>query len=125
MKERAAELKAEAEHADGAKAVKERIATMAPDDKELAEHIDAVVREEAPNLIPRTWYGMPAYKDADGKVVVFFQDAGKFKSRYCTLGFQDAAHLDDGDLWPASYAIIAWSDKVDQQVRALVRKAIS
>ena len=79
----------------------------------------------APELSPKTWYGMPAYANADGKVVVFFQDAGKFKYRYSTLGFQDAANLDDGDLWPVSYALQQWTPAVEQRVVELVRTATS
>ena len=98
---------------------------MAPDDRELAEHVHAAVTRTAPGLTPKTWYGMPAYADADGKVVVFFQDAGKFKYRYSTLGFQDTANLDDGDLWPVSYALQRWSPEVEAQVVELVRTAVS
>ena len=84
-----------------------------------------VVTTNAPQLAPKTWYGMPAYADADGKVVLFFQDAGKFKYRYSTLGFQDAANLDDGDMWAASYALLKWTPKVEKQVVALVKSAVS
>jgi uncharacterized protein YdhG (YjbR/CyaY superfamily) len=108
MKERAAELRAEgkkgAQKADGLQAVVDRIAKMAPEDRALAERVHVTVTATAPELSPKTWYGMPAYANADGKVVVFFQDAGKFNYRYSTLGFQEAANLDDGDLWPVSYA---------------------
>ena len=78
---------------------------MAPEDRALAERVHVTVTATAPELSPKTWYGMPAYANADGKVVVFFQDAGKFNYRYSTLGFQDAANLDDGDMWPVSYAL--------------------
>jgi uncharacterized protein YdhG (YjbR/CyaY superfamily) len=129
MKERAAELRAEgkkgAKKADGLQAVLDRIAEMAPEDRALAERVHATVTANAPDLSPKTWYGMPAYADDDGKVVVFFQDAGKFKYRYSTLGFQDAAHLDDGDLWPVSYALQGWSPAVEKKVVALVKAAIS
>ena len=84
-----------------------------------------VVTTNAPQLAPKTWYGMPAYADEDGKVVLFFQDAGKFKYRYSTLGFQDAANLDDGDMWAASYALLKWTPKVEKQVVALVKSAVS
>ncbi len=127
MKERAAELRAEgrkgAKKADGLQAVLDKIAEMAPEDRALAERVHVVVTEHAPHLAPRTWYGMPAYTDADGKVVVFFQDAGKFSYRYSTLGFQDAATLDDGDMWPASFALVRWSPAVEEQVVDLVRRA--
>lgn len=129
MKERAAELRAEgkegAKKADGLQAVLDSIAAMAPQDRELAERVHVTVTATAPQLTPKTWYGMPAYANADGKVVVFFQDSGKFKYRYSTLGFQDAAHLDDGDLWPTSYALQKWSPVVEKQVVELVRTAIS
>jgi uncharacterized protein YdhG (YjbR/CyaY superfamily) len=129
MKERAAELRAEgrrgAKRADGLRAVLDRIADMAPEDRALAERVHVVVTATAPALSPRTWYGMPAYADADGKVVVFFQDAGKFGSRYATLGFNDTAELDDGDLWPVSFALRGWSPAVEEQVVGLVRTATS
>ena len=129
MKERAAELRAEgrkgAKKADGLQAVLDRIAEMAPEDRVLAERVHATVTAVAPDLSPKTWYGMPSYADADGKVVVFFQDAGKFKSRYSTLGFQDTANLDDGDLWPVSYALASWSPAVEERVARLVTAAIS
>ena len=129
MKERAAELRAEgrkgAKRADGLKAVLDRIAEMAPEDRALAERVHVVVTTTAPELSPKTWYGMPAYTNTDGKVVVFFQDAGKFNYRYSTLGFQDAAHLDDGDLWPVSYALVRWSPAVESKVVDLVKASIS
>jgi len=129
MKERAAELRAEgkkgAKRADGLQAVLDAIAKMAPEDRALAERVHVAVTATAPDLAPKTWYGMPAYADADGKVVVFFQDAGKFKYRYATLGFQEAANLDDGDLWPVSYALVRWTPQVEETVVGLVRAAIS
>ena len=129
MKERAAELRAEgkkgSKKADGLQAVLDRIASMPPEDRELAERVHVAVTRTAPDLSPKTWYGMPAYADADGKIVVFFQDATKFSSRYSTLGFQDAAHLDEGDMWATTYALQKWSPKVEKQVVALVKKAIS
>ncbi len=129
MKERAAELRAEgkkgAKKADGLQAVLDRIAEMAPEDRALAERVHVVVTGNAPDLTPKTWYGMPAYADADGKVVVFFQDSGKFNYRYSTLGFQDAANLDDGDLWPVSYALQKWSPVVEKKVVELVKAAVS
>jgi len=129
MKERAAELRAEgkkgAKKADGLQAVLDGIAAMAPDDRALAERVHVTVTATAPDLEPKTWYGMPAYANADGKVVVFFQDSGKFKYRYSTLGFQDAAHLDDGDIWPVAYALNGWSPTVEKRVVALVKAAVS
>ena len=129
MKERAAELRAEgkkgAKKADGLQDVLDAIAKMAPDDRALAERVHVTVTANAPDLAPKTWYGMPAYANADGKVVVFFQDSGKFKYRYSTLGFQDAATLDDGDIWPVSYALRQWSPAVEKTVVTLVKAAIA
>ena len=129
MKERADELRAEgkkgAKKADGLQAVLDRIAEMAPEDRALAERVHVTVTATAPDLTPKTWYGMPAYANADGKIVVFFQDAGKFNYRYSTLGFQDAANLDDGDMWPASYALVKWSPVVEKTVVELVTAAVS
>jgi uncharacterized protein YdhG (YjbR/CyaY superfamily) len=129
MKERAAELRAEgkkgAKKADGLQALLDKIAEMAPEDRVLAERVHVTITSTAPGLEPKTWYGMPAYSNADGKVVVFFQDSGKFNYRYSTLGFQDSANLDDGDLWPVAYALKQWSPAVEKQVVELVRAAIS
>jgi uncharacterized protein YdhG (YjbR/CyaY superfamily) len=129
MKERAAELRAEgkkgAKKADGLQAVLDKIAEMAPEDRALAERVHVTVTAAAPELSPTTWYGMPAYTNADGKVVVFFQESGKFKYRYSTLGFQDAANLDDGDTWPVAYALKNWSPIVENKVTELVKAAIS
>ena len=109
MKERAAELRAEgtkgAGKADGLPGRPRRIEQMATEDRALAEREHVTVTATAPELSPKTWYGMPAYANADGKIVVFFQDAGKFSYRYSTLGFQDAANLDDGDMSPVSIAL--------------------
>jgi uncharacterized protein YdhG (YjbR/CyaY superfamily) len=129
MKERAAELRAEgkkgAKKADGLQAVLDAIAKMGPEDRELAERVHVVVTKNAPGLAPKTWYGMPAYANEDGKVVLFFQDSGKFNYRYSTLGFQDAANLDDGDIFPTSYALNKWSAAVEKKVAALVKQAVS
>src|SRR5256884_660990 len=129
MKKRAAELRAEgkkgAKKADGLQAVLDSITEMAPGDRALAERVHVTVTATAPQLSPKTWYGMPAYANADGKVVVFFQDSGKFKYRYSTLGFQDAANLDDGNLWPVSYALQKWSPVVENKVVELVKAAVS
>ena len=129
MKQRAAELRAEgkkgAKKADGLQDVLDAIAKMAPDDRALAERVHVTLTAAAPDLSPKTWYGMPSYANADGKVVVFFQDSGKFKYRYSTLGFQDAANLDDGDLWPVVYALKDWSAAVEKKVVALVKAAVS
>jgi len=129
MKKRAAELRAEgakgAKKADGLQAVLDSIAEMAPQDRALAERVHVTVTAAAPGLSPKTWYGMPAYASADGKVVLFFQNAGKFSYRYSTLGFQDAANLDEGDMWPVAYALTEWSPLVEKKVAGLVKAAIS
>jgi uncharacterized protein YdhG (YjbR/CyaY superfamily) len=129
MKERAAELRAEgkqgAKKADGLQAVLDRIAEFAPEDRELAERVHMTVTATAPDLLPKTWYGMPAYANTEGKVVIFFQDSGKFKYRYSTLGFQEAANLDDGDMWPVSYALQGWNAVVEKKVIELVKAAVS
>ena len=129
IKERAAELRAEgkkgAKKADALQAVLDSIAEMAPQDRALAERVHVTVTRTAPELTPKTWYGMPAYANADGKIVVFFQDAGKFNYRYSTLGFQDAANLDDGDMWPTSYALQHWSPAVEERIVELVKAATS
>jgi len=129
MKERAAELRAEgkqgAKKADGLQELLDKVALMVPADRALAERVHVTVTANAPDLSPKTWYGMPAYANADGKVVVFFKDAGKFKNRYSTLGFQEAANLDDGDMWAVEYALTKWSPIVEKKVAALVKAAIS
>jgi uncharacterized protein YdhG (YjbR/CyaY superfamily) len=129
MKQRAAELRAEgrsgAKKADGLQAVLESIAKMTPEDRALAERVHVTVTTHAPDLVPRTWYGMPAYADADGKVVVSLKNSGKFGQRYSTLEFQDSARLDDGDLWPVSYALVTWTPAVEEKLAALVRTAVS
>jgi uncharacterized protein YdhG (YjbR/CyaY superfamily) len=106
-------------------ALLDAIAGMAPDDRALAERVHVTVTATAPDLLPKTWYGMPAYTNADGKVVLFFQNAGKFNYRYSTLGFQEEANLDDGDMWPVSYALNKWSPAVKKKVVELVKAAIS
>jgi uncharacterized protein YdhG (YjbR/CyaY superfamily) len=129
MKQRTDELRAEGKKgvkkADGLQAVMDAIAKMAPEDRALAERVHIAVTAAAPALTPKTWYGMPAYADEDGKVVVFFQDSGKFKYRYSTLGFQDTANFDDGDMWPSSYALMKWSPAVEKKITQLVKTAIS
>ncbi len=129
MKERTAEMRAEgkkgAKKADFLQALLDRIEQMAPSDRALAERVHVVVTEHAPELTPKTWYGMPAYANADGKVVIFFQDAGKFDYRYATLGFQDTANIDDGDMWPVSYALTRWTPEVEKRVVELVKRAVS
>lgn len=129
MKERAAELRAEgrkgAKQADDLQAVLDSIAKMTPEDRALAERVHATVTAIAPSLSPKTWYGMPAYANPAGKIVVAFKNSGKFNTRYSTLEFQDAANLDDGDLWPVSYALHRWSPAVGKKVADLVRAAIT
>lgn len=105
-------------------AVLAKIAAMAPPDRVLAERIHALIKATAPHLTSRLWYGMPAYAK-DGKTVCFFQDARKFKTRYATLGFSDKAALDDGDMWPVTYAVKAWTAAGEAKIRALVKKAVS
>jgi uncharacterized protein YdhG (YjbR/CyaY superfamily) len=128
MKQRAAELRAEgkkgAAKADELQATLDSIAKMAPADRALAERVHATVTATAPQLSAKTWYGMPAYANASGKVVVSFKNAGKFNQRYCTLEFQDSANLDDGDLWPVSYALQTWSPAVEKKIVELVQAAV-
>jgi uncharacterized protein YdhG (YjbR/CyaY superfamily) len=121
MKDRAAEVKGK--KVDGLTAVLEKIAAMAPADRKIAESVHRLVTTIAPGLEVKTWYGMQAYF-LDGKVVLFFQDAAKFKSRYSTLGFQDSARLDDGEIWPTSFAILSWSGAVEKMVSEIVLRAI-
>src|ERR1700735_781502 len=129
MKARAAELRAEgkkgAKKADELQAALDSIAKMAPDDRAIAERVHATVSANAPQLWSKTWSGMPAYTNADGKVVVAFKNSGKFGTRYSTLEFQDAANLDDGDLWPVSFALQTWNPAIEQKVTDLMKAAIS
>jgi uncharacterized protein YdhG (YjbR/CyaY superfamily) len=124
MKERAQELKAEASKADGEKALLAKIAEMKGSDRAIAKRIHAIVKGAAPELAPKTWYGMPAYADKDGKIVCFFQSAQKFKSRYATLGFNDRANLDDGVMWPTSFAVKKLTDAEEKKIVKLVKKAV-
>jgi uncharacterized protein YdhG (YjbR/CyaY superfamily) len=127
MRQRAEELRAERggrKKADNLQAALDAIADMPDVDREIAERVHAIVTRVAPHLLARTWYGMPAY--ADGKdVVCFFQSASKFDARYATLGFNDAARLDDGDMWPTTFALTAWTDEVEARVETLVRRAVA
>src|SRR4051812_30380336 len=123
MKERARELKAERGKADGEAEVLAKIAEMTEADRAMAERIHAIVKANAPELSPKTWYGMPAYAK-DGKVVCFFQSAQKFKSRYATLGFSDNAHLDQGAMWPTSFAVKDLTAAEEKKIGALVKKAV-
>ena len=124
MKERAKELRAEANKADWEKDVLAKIADMPAPDRAMAERIHAIVKANAPALSPKTWYGMPAYAK-DGKVVCFFQSAQKFKSRYATLGFSDEANLDEGAMWPTSFALKELTAADEARIAALVKKAVS
>jgi uncharacterized protein YdhG (YjbR/CyaY superfamily) len=124
MKERAQELKAEAARADGESALLAKIAEMPGPDRALAKRLHAIVKASAPALSPKTWYGMPAYA-RDGKVVCFFQSADKFKSRYATFGFSDEANLDQGAMWPTSFALKELTAADEKKIGALVKKAVS
>ena len=125
MKERAQELKAEARKADGESAVLGKIAEMPKPDRAMAKRLHEIVTASAPALSPKTWYGMPAYANKDGKVVCFFTPASKFKSRYATLGFNDAATLDEGAMWPTSFALKKLTAAEEKKIGALVKKAAS
>jgi uncharacterized protein YdhG (YjbR/CyaY superfamily) len=124
MRERAQELKAEARKADGEKALLAKVAEMPEPDRVMAERLHAIVKANAPNLSPKTWYGMPAYA-RDGKVVCYFQSADKFDSRYATFGFSDTANLDDGAMWPTSFALKKLTAADEKKIAALVKKAVS
>lgn len=123
MKERARELKSAKRGADGEKDVLAAIARTPVSERKLCEKLHQVIRGAAPSLLPKTWYGMPAYANADEKVVVFFKPASKFKDRYLTLGFNDRAKLDDGAMWPTSYALTKLTATEEKQIAALVKKA--
>jgi uncharacterized protein YdhG (YjbR/CyaY superfamily) len=123
MKERAQELKAEAAKADGEKALLAKIAEMEGADRALATRLHAIVTAAAPSLSPKTWYGMPAYAK-DGKIVCFFQSAAKFDARYATFGFSDEAQLDQGDMWPTSWALRELTAAEEKKIAALVKKAV-
>jgi uncharacterized protein YdhG (YjbR/CyaY superfamily) len=122
MRARAKELKAAA---DGETAVREALAGMTPDDRAIGERIHAIVGKAAPELTPKTWYGMPAYANKEGKVVCFFRDAGKFKERYAMLGFNDSAKLDDGSMWPIAFALPKLTKADESKIAKLVKQAVS
>jgi len=124
MKERAAELKAEKNKADGEKLLLAKVGEMKGKDRAMAKRIHEIVKATAPSLSPRTWYGMPAYANDDGKIVCFFQSADKFKSRYATFGFNQAANLDQGAMWPTSFALTELTPKEEAKIGALVKKAV-
>ncbi|RZU65195.1 uncharacterized protein YdhG (YjbR/CyaY superfamily) [Microterricola gilva] len=127
VKQRAAELRAQEKagksRAAGEAAVREAIAELPDDDRVLAEGIDRIVSEVAPHLVPKTWYGFPAYADASGKIVVFFKAASKFTTRYATLGFEESAQLDDGDIWVTSFALLALTPETERVITEHIRKA--
>jgi uncharacterized protein YdhG (YjbR/CyaY superfamily) len=129
MKERAKELKAQGrggqKKVDNERAVLDAIAEMPDADRVIGERIHALVTTNAPELLPKTWYGMPAYANSDGKVVCFFQGASKFDARYATFGFNDAATLDDGPSWPVSFAIVEWVPAVEKQMVSLIKAAVA
>ena len=124
MKERARELKAARSKAEAESDVLAKIAEMEEPDRVMAERLHAVIKASAPELSPKTWYGMPAYA-RDGKVVCFFQSAQKFKTRYATLGFSDEANLDDGNMWPNAYALTKLTSADEAKIAALVKRAVS
>jgi uncharacterized protein YdhG (YjbR/CyaY superfamily) len=123
MRERAKELKASKSKADAERDVLEKIAEMPKSDRAMAKRLHALVKDSAPELAPRTWYGMPAYAK-DGKVLCFFQSADKFKSRYATFGFSDTANLDQGAMWPTSFALKELTDAEETKIVALLKKAV-
>ena len=128
MKERARELKAEErwkkDRAAGEKAVLEKIAAMPGPERTMAKRLHALIKATAPDLSPKTWYGMPAYVNEDGKVVCFFQSGNQYNSRYSTFGFQDAANLDEGRMWPTSFALEELTPAEEKKIAALVKKAV-
>lgn len=129
MRERAKELRAEQKMSKdrkaGEKALLEKIAEMPKSDKEMATKVHKIVTANAPKLMPKTWYGMPAYANKEGKVVCFFQSADKFKARYATFGFNDSAKLDDGNMWPTTFALKKITAAEEKKIVELVKKAVS
>jgi uncharacterized protein YdhG (YjbR/CyaY superfamily) len=121
MRARAKELKAAAQ---GEEAVLSALAEMSPDDRALGERIHAIVKETAPDLTPKTWYGMPAYANKDGKVVLYFRNAEKFKERYAMLGFNDTANLDDGSMWPVAFALTKLTKADEARIAKLLKQAV-
>jgi uncharacterized protein YdhG (YjbR/CyaY superfamily) len=125
MKETIKERKANASKEEAVKAVLDKIAAMPEPDRSMAKRLHEIVTASAPSLAPKTWYGMPAYANQDGKIVCFFTPASKFNSRYATFGFNDDANLDDGDMWPASFALVKLTPAEEKKIAALVKKAVS
>jgi uncharacterized protein YdhG (YjbR/CyaY superfamily) len=124
MRERIREEKRSAGRADDEAALRESIAKMPEDDRLKAERIHAIVAAAAPQLQPKTWYGMPAYADEDGKVICYFRNASKFKTRYATFGFSDRAKVDEGSMWPTDYAILELTEADEKRIAELVKKAV-
>jgi uncharacterized protein YdhG (YjbR/CyaY superfamily) len=122
MRARAKELKAAA---DGESAVREALDAMTPDDRAIGERVHTIVKESAPELTPKTWYGMPAYANKDGKVVCFFRNASKFKERYAMFGFNDSAKLDEGSMWPVAFALTKLTKADEARIAKLVKQAVS
>ena len=125
MRQRAKEQKVAATRADEESAALTAIAAMSGPDRAMAERLHAIITANVPSLAPKTWYGMPAYADKDGKIICFFQPAQKFKTRYATFGFNDSAHLDDGALWPVAFALTELTAADEARIAALVKKAVS
>jgi uncharacterized protein YdhG (YjbR/CyaY superfamily) len=122
MRARAKELK---DKTDGETAVRAAIAAMSPKDRAIAKRVHELIKATAPDLLPKTWYGMPAYANKDGRVVCFFRNAGKFKERYAMLGFNDSAKLDDGSMWPIAFAVKELTAADEAKIRALAKKAVA
>jgi uncharacterized protein YdhG (YjbR/CyaY superfamily) len=122
--ERAA-MKEALKDAEGEEAVRAALEKMAPDDRAIGERIHAIVKKAAPELKPKTWYGMPAYANSEGKAVLYFRDAKKFKERYAMLGFNDRANLDDGSMWPIAYALPKLTKADEARIAKLVKQAVS
>ena len=124
MRERAKELKANLTKEAALKEVLAAYKKMSPADREIGEKLHALVGKAAPQLWAKTWYGMPAYANDEGKVIVFYQESGKFKARYSTIGFQESANLDEGAMWATSFAVLKWTAGVEKELKALIQKAL-
>lgn len=124
MRERAKELKANLTKDAALKEVLAAYKKMSPADREIGEKLHALVGKVAPQLWAKTWYGMPAYANDEGKVIVFYQESGKFKARYSTIGFQESANLDEGAMWATSFAVLKWNTSVEKELKALIQKAL-
>jgi len=125
VQERKSAARRGADKPDGESELLAKLAAMTPADRALGERLHAIIKANAPTLSPKLWYGMPAYANKDGQVVCFFQDAAKFKARYATLGFSDKAHLDEGRMWPSSFALTQLTPAEEATIAALVKKAVS